>query len=176
MCWVLSQVEYTLRPAAMPLTSVTYPNLWDGVTLTYDATGIVRSTYRLEPYTDSSAIRLHYNRPVELQADGSLRIEFETGAMTETAPLAWQELSGHRVPVFITFKTLSETEIGFATGAYDPARPLFIDPTLTWNTFLGGSGDDQGNSIAVDGLGNVYVAGNSTATWGTPVSAYVAGQ
>jgi hypothetical protein len=161
---------------AVPLTSVTYPNLWDGVTLTYDATGIVRSTYRLEPYADPSAIRLHYNRPVDLQPDGSLQIEFETGAMTETAPLAWQELAGHRVPVVITFKTLSATEIGFATSAYDPARPLFIDPTLTWNTFMGGSlSSDTSNGIAVDGLGNVYVVGNSTATWGTPADPFAGG-
>ena len=41
--------------AATPLTSVTYPGLWDGVTLTYDAHGIARSTYRLEPYADVSA-------------------------------------------------------------------------------------------------------------------------
>lgn len=44
--------------AAVPLTSVSYPDLWDGVTLTYDASGIVRSTYRLEPYADVSAIRV----------------------------------------------------------------------------------------------------------------------
>src|SRR5207244_2133 len=33
---------------AAPLSRVTYPNLWDGVTLTYDATSgeIVRSAYR----------------------------------------------------------------------------------------------------------------------------------
>src|SRR5437773_2075636 len=38
---------------ASPLSRVTYSNLWNGVTLTYDAPGgaIARSTYRLEPYT-----------------------------------------------------------------------------------------------------------------------------
>jgi hypothetical protein len=161
---------------AMPLTSVTYSNLWDGVTLTYDATGIVRSTYRLEPKADPSAIRLRYNRTVDLQADGSLQIEFENGAMTETAPLAWQELDGQRMPVEITFRTLSATEIGFATSAYNPYLPLFIDPTLTWNTFMGGSlSSDLGNAIAVDVTGSVYVAGNSSSTWGTPVNPYEGG-
>ena len=33
-----------------------------------------------------------------------------------------------------------------------------------------------GNGIAVDGSGNVYVAGNSTATWGSPVQAFAGTQ
>jgi hypothetical protein len=55
---------------------------------------------------------------------------------------------------------------------YNPAQPLFIDPTLTWNTFLGGSDSDDSNAIVVDASGNVYVAGRSFATWGTPVTAH----
>lgn len=46
---------------------------------------------------------------------------------------------------------------------------------LVWNTFLGGSGSDEGWGIAVDGSGNLYVAGTSDAVWGGPVRPYVAG-
>lgn len=35
---------------------------------------------------------------------------------------------------------------------------------LEWSTYLGGSGDDQAFSLAVDTPGNVYVAGHTTST------------
>ncbi|PWB82149.1 MAG: hypothetical protein C3F08_00380 [Candidatus Methylomirabilota bacterium] len=43
------------------------------------------------------------------------------------------------------------------------------DGNLIWNTFLGGAGKDWGNGIAVDSSGNVYIAGQSFLTWGSPV-------
>jgi len=36
--------------------------------------------------------------------------------------------------------------------------------TLNYGTYLGGSGGDQGNAIAVDGNGNAYVAGQTAST------------
>jgi hypothetical protein len=64
-----------------PLSRVTYPNLWDGVTLIYDAPGgaVVRSTYRLEPHANAGNIRLRYNAPVVVQSDGSLRVSSKLG-------------------------------------------------------------------------------------------------
>src|SRR6185312_11696941 len=53
--------------------------------------------------------------------------------------------------------------VGFRVGAYDPTRPLIIDPVLVYSTYLGGSGFDQGYAIAVDSLGNSYVTGQTAA-------------
>jgi hypothetical protein len=46
---------------------------------------------------------------------------------------------------------------------------------VLWITFLGGPGDDHGKGIAVDGSGDVYVAGSGYGSWGTPVRAHSGG-
>ena len=53
--------------------------------------------------------------------------------------------------------------------------PPVADPQLVWNTFLGGSGYDGGGRLALDGDGNVYVAGYSDANWGSPLNAHSGG-
>lgn len=44
-----------------------------------------------------------------------------------------------------------------------------------WNTFLGSSDSDVGSAIVLDGQENLYLAGNSASTWGSPVSAHATG-
>jgi len=81
---------------AQPLGTVTYPDLWPGITLIYDSPpgGILRSTYQVEPGADPNQIALRYNVPVQIDESGNLVFEFETGQMTASAPLAWQEING----------------------------------------------------------------------------------
>jgi hypothetical protein len=48
---------------------------------------------------------------------------------------------------------------------YNAALPLILDPVvLLYGGYLGGSNSDSGNSIAVDGAGNVYVTGYTYST------------
>ncbi|MFC2161966.1 SBBP repeat-containing protein, partial [Acidobacteriota bacterium] len=91
--------------------------------------------------------------------------------MEESPPVAWQEIDGQRHPVEVTYKKRGEKEIGFNVGEHNDRYPLVIDPVLGWHTFLGGVGADTSSCIAIDASGNVYVAGRSTSTWGTPVNA-----
>ena len=137
----------------------------------------MQSLYRLEPGADAGQIRLRYNAPPEIEAGGSLRIEYETGYLHESAPIAWQDIGDHRVPVEVSYRLLdtpsSDAVVGFALGRHDPAYPVTIDPVLEWNTFLGSIADDvAGWSIAVAENGDVYVTGTSSGSWGSPVRPY----
>ena len=162
------------RGTVSPLARVTYSGAWDGVDIAYTAadSGIFESTYYLNKPECASSIRLRYNRPLSIDGQGNLLISFETGTMTETAPVAWQEIDGTRKAVEASFVIYNDREAGFELAGCRPDLPVTIDPLLAWNTFLGSTSDDQGNSIAVDGAGNVYVAGYSDATWGSPVTPF----
>ena len=50
-----------------------------------------------------------------------------------------------------------------------------VSGNLLWSTFLGGERSDLAMGIDIDGSGNTYVAGYSTAGWGNPIRAYTAG-
>ncbi len=172
---------------AQPLGIVTYPEVWRGVSIEYRASegSIVKSTYTVAPGADATQIRLRYNVPVELQSDGSLQFAFERGYISESAPIAWQEIDGARVPVQVAFRALEtadtnlqsaienrKSEVGFRLGAYDARYPLTIDPNYIWHTFYGSTDYDESSGIAVDGANNVYITGYSRATWGNPIHAY----
>src|SRR5208283_4579565 len=70
---------------------------------------------------------------------------------------------GRRTPVDGHYVLHASNQVGFKVGSYDRTRPLFIDPVLSYSTYLGGSGGDYGAGIAVDSSGNVYVTGWTTS-------------
>jgi hypothetical protein len=166
---------------APALGSVTYQNLWDGVTLVYEASGasIAKSTYYVADGAQTDSIRLGYNHPVQIDKNGNLSIAYEDGTIVDSTPVAWQEIDGKKKPAAVSYVLYGESEVGFSLSDYLPGIPVVIDPVMNWNTFLGGSGvgdcDDNGYTIAVDGSGNVYVGGYSSESWGSPVRAFSGG-
>ncbi len=153
---------------------VTYDGLWPGVEVVYEkeAGSIAKVTYIVNDAASAGRIHLKYNRDLNIDGNGNLELNFETGKMIENAPVAWQVINGQRKYVQTGFNLLNTTEIGFNIGSHNVNYPIIIDPSITWHTFLGGASIDQGYGIAVDGSGNVYITGYSYATWGTPVNAY----
>lgn len=83
---------------AAHLTRMRYAGLWPGIDLEYESAvgGIARSPRRFFRGADLGDIRLHYNVPVALAEDGSLRLTYEHGWTRETAPVAWPEIGGER--------------------------------------------------------------------------------
>ncbi len=155
---------------APSLVKVVYEHLWKDIDLVYEPgeQGIAESTYHVAPGADASDIRLRYNVPFEMQSNGSLRFKFPSGYLTESPPVAWQEIGGNRLPVTVAFK-VTGSEVGFSLGEYDHDHPLIIDPTYQWHTFYGSAAvTDTSRAMAIDDSGNIYVTGYSNASWNGP--------
>ncbi len=157
--------------------SIRYENLYPGIDLVY--TGVeswksgalqLKGTFYIAPGGDPTQIQWTYSGAVEvaLTAAGDLEIvvrgsdpEAEPIVLTEYAPVAWQENGPDKIDVPAHFVVDAEGGVGFAVGAYDPERPLIIDPVLEYSTYLGGEAYDEGLDVAVDGARGAVVVGTT---------------
>ena len=172
---------------------VSYENLYPGISLVYYGNQRqLEYDLVVAPGADPGAIRfkldgLAAGRPGQGPAwneircsrrNGGLRVA-ENGDLIITAggreirlrkPVVYQ--NGPTKRMVNARYVLRRNSIAFRLGRYDRRQPLVIDPVLTYSTFLGGSGNDFGVSIAVDSSGDAYVAGGTTSSDFPVASAY----
>src|SRR3989442_101517 len=94
-----------------------------------------------------------------LNGQGDLVLAIEDREVRFQKPVVYQEVGGVRREISGSYKLKSAHQVGFQVGAYDGSRPLIIDPALSYSTYLGGSGVDQGWGVAIDSSGHAYVTG-----------------
>jgi hypothetical protein len=154
------------RPAVPTYDQLSLGEVWPGVTVALRARGrSVEKVFTVLPGASVARIRVRVSgtKVLAVDADGALIARTGLGPVTFTAPVAYQEQNGVRREVAVTYQVTGR-EYGFTVAAYDPTLPLVIDPLLQ-STYLGGTGDDMTQAIAVHPkTGDVYVAGSTTAT------------
>jgi Bacterial Ig-like domain (group 3)/Beta-propeller repeat len=148
-------------------SKVEYQNVYPGINLVYYGNQQqLEYDYQLAPGADPSSIRFVVQGADGLSIDdkGNLVLHAATGDVLEHAPVIYQQVDGIQQSVSGRFVLLGNNEVGFQVGSYDATLPLVIDPVLSYSTYLGGSGIDAGQGIAVDGSGNAYVTGVTNST------------
>jgi len=149
-------------------------NLYAGIDVVfYGTNGQLEYDVVVAPGADPSAFALRASgaRP-ELDDNGELLLADAVGTLRLHRPIAYQRDGDKRTPVDSSFAIAANGDVRFRLGAYDPTRTLVIDPVVSYATYLGGNGFEQGTAIAVDGAGNAYVAGYTLSTDFPTVSPY----
>jgi hypothetical protein len=138
-------------------SKVVYRGLYPGIDMSYGGSGRrVKSEFLVAAGADPREIRLEYSEPVSIDAHGNLHAGDD---FIEAAPEIFQ--GGMRIAG--SYRVIDERTVGFAIGLFDHTKPLIIDPTITYCTYLGGNGTTSITGVAVDSSDNLYVTGSTTA-------------
>ena len=145
---------------------VRYAGVYPGIDLVYyGKDGNLEYDWIVSPGADPRKIRMIFESTDQLQIDkqGDLVIRAGGNEYRHKKPVIYQELAGKRVPVAGSW-TLHGNEGSFRLGTYDRGKELVIDPPLIYSTYYGGTGLDYAYAVAVDSIGNTYVAGGTGST------------
>ncbi len=148
-------------------STVEYQNVYDGVNLDYYGNQQqLEYDFVVSPGANPGVITLDFQGADSLSLDsqGNLILHTADGALTQQAPVLYQNINGVRQAVSGSFVLEGGTRVGFQVGAYDASQPLVIDPVaLSYATYLGGGLNDVGNGIALDQAGDAYIVGSTNS-------------
>jgi hypothetical protein len=155
------------RTNVISYSKVMYEALYPGIDLVYYGNeGNLEYDFNVAPGADASRIALSVEGADTIQIDESGELVLQTcvGEVRQHAPRIYQVVSGIRREIAGGYVVRNENEIGFEVAAYDASKELVIDPELIYGTYLGGSGLDEIEGMAVDESGSAYVVGFTQST------------
>jgi hypothetical protein len=141
---------------------VRYKNIYPGTDLVYYGNSRqLEYDFVLAPGADPTRIQFAISGTdhIVVDAEGNLILKASSGELRFQYPIVYQESGGRRLTVDGRYIVTDPTHVGFYVAEHDRSKPLVIDPTLAYSTYLGGVGAEQPTGIAVDSNGSVYVAG-----------------
>jgi len=157
------------RTAVPNYGMVRFESVYPGIDLVYYGNeGQLEYDFVVHPGADPSKIRLQFSGAdsIRLSATGDLVLSTSGREIVQRKPFIYQTVDGKRVEVAGNYRLSgAKREVQFALSNYDRSKTLVIDPVVVWATYLGGTGDDYGFGISVDGGGAAYVVGRTTGAF-----------
>ncbi|HWT03643.1 MAG TPA: SBBP repeat-containing protein [Pyrinomonadaceae bacterium] len=155
---------------------VRYAQVYPGVDMVYHGEqGQLEYDFEVAPGADTRQIAL------EFAGAGSVKVERATGELVlktadggevrQRKPVAYQGEGNERKEVASRYVLGGGREVRIEVGEYDRAKPLVIDPVLTYSTYLGGTNGDFVYDLVVDSAGIAYLTGY-THSYDFPVKGY----
>jgi Beta-propeller repeat len=146
---------------------VNFHEVYPGVDLAYYGNHRqLEYDFIVAPQADPDSITIAIEgATLSLDAQGNLVLTNADKKIVFQKPVVYQDVDGVRQEIPSSYLLKGADQFGFQLGAYDRSRPLIIDPTLSYSTFIG-SGTNY--SIAVDADGNAYVTGQAGVNPTTP--------
>lgn len=118
---------------------------------------------------DPNQIKLTFDGPKDAkieQKTGDLILETGAGAIRQLLPVVYQNTDHGRMEVAASYRLTRNDDsylVSFNIADYDRSKELIIDPILSYGSYLGGSGFEDGRGITVDADGNAYVVGTAAS-------------
>ncbi|WP_457601649.1 DUF7948 domain-containing protein [Hydrogenivirga sp.] len=145
---------------------VRYKEVYEGIDLVfYGNQRRLEYDVVVKPGTDPGMVRFRYEGVKELKVNGrgELVAVLPSGReVVQRKPYVYQEIGGKKKVIegeYVIDKEGDSFVYGFRLGSYDDRYALFIDPVLSYSTYLGGGLRDYVYDMTVDDLGNVYITG-----------------
>jgi hypothetical protein len=146
---------------------VRYRAVFPGVDVVFgSAHGILEYDFTVAPGAAPEAIRLGFQGfdSVRLDSRGNLVLRLGSDQIVQRRPFLFQQNFEGQQVVQGRYTIRGRYEVGFEVGRFDRSRPLYIDPVLSYATYLGGSAYDSSTAIAVEASGNSYITGWTNST------------
>lgn len=137
---------------------VRYTGLYPGVdAVFYGRAGNVEHDLHVAPGAAPESVQLELlgADTVAIDPRGDLVLQVGGRSVRLHAPVSYQESAGVRRPIASRW-ALDGRRARIAVGRYDRSLPLVIDPVLSYASYFGGNGEDNGGGVHADASGITF--------------------
>ena len=164
--YIISKNDQIKAYSNIPLSDkIIYKDIYNKIDLVYyhNNEKLLKYDYILKPKANVDDIQFSINNvdDIGINHKGQLVVQTALGKVVEEKPYAYQIVNNQEIEIPVYFTLINDTTVGFIIDDYNKKIALVIDPVLTWSTFVGGSGINEGfiRDIDVDTNGNTYATG-----------------